>query len=191
MTTSYNPWVDLALSAKSDDSWADKEPEKEAGALELAGKKKVNDDNDDAEEDDDDEEEDRLEELRKEEEDDNDFEDDDDDDEDGKLKASLDNKFGLTTGVLAAELGGKKKNAKELNLSVEKAKCEHMNEDGTFAGGFSGCVLHMTSKCGGSKSEESAKAICGGIAQNKKPLEASLGLAPGSLSIELAGNPNH
>ena len=42
-------------------------------------------------------------------------------------------------------------------------KCEHLNEDGTFKGGFDGCVLHMTA-CEG-HSEESAKRICGAIAQ--------------------------
>jgi hypothetical protein len=44
-------------------------------------------------------------------------------------------------------------------------KCEHMNEDGTFKGGFDGCVLHMQT-CEG-HSEESAKKICGAIAANK------------------------
>ncbi len=43
------------------------------------------------------------------------------------------------------------------------AKCEHMNEDGTFKGGFDGCVLHMRT-CEG-HSEESARKICGKIAQ--------------------------
>ena len=47
---------------------------------------------------------------------------------------------------------------------MSKPKCEHMNEDGTFKGGFDGCVLHMTT-CEG-HSEESAKKICGKIAQN-------------------------
>jgi hypothetical protein len=42
-------------------------------------------------------------------------------------------------------------------------KCEHMNEDDTFKGGFDGCVLHMMN-CEG-HSEESAKKICGAIAQ--------------------------
>jgi len=48
-------------------------------------------------------------------------------------------------------------------LSADKKKCDHMNEDGTFKGGFDGCVAHMTD-CGG-HSEESAKKICGSIAQ--------------------------
>src|SRR5690349_10246129 len=46
-------------------------------------------------------------------------------------------------------------------------KCEHINDDGSFKGGFDGCVLHMTSECGGGHSEESAKKICGSIAANK------------------------
>jgi len=44
-------------------------------------------------------------------------------------------------------------------------KCEHLNPDGTFKGGFDGCVLHMKD-CEG-HSEESAKKICGAIAANK------------------------
>jgi hypothetical protein len=40
-------------------------------------------------------------------------------------------------------------------LEGKAAKCEHLNADGTFKGGFDGCVLHMTSECGGSHSEES------------------------------------
>ncbi|MGA2864693.1 MAG: hypothetical protein ABSF95_09415 [Verrucomicrobiota bacterium] len=46
-------------------------------------------------------------------------------------------------------------------------RCEHINEDGTFKGGFDGCVLHMMAECGGGHSEESAKKICGKIAQMK------------------------
>jgi hypothetical protein len=52
-------------------------------------------------------------------------------------------------------------------------KCEHLNEDGTFKGGFDGCVAHMQEACGGGHSEESAKKICGAIAQrvgNRLPL---------------------
>ncbi|HXP59816.1 MAG TPA: hypothetical protein VN829_04945, partial [Dongiaceae bacterium] len=44
-------------------------------------------------------------------------------------------------------------------------QCEHLNPDGTFKGGFDGCVLHMKD-CEG-HSEESAKKICGAIAANK------------------------
>ena len=55
---------------------------------------------------------------------------------------------------------------------MAKAKCEHLNEDGTFDGGFDGCVLHMTSDCGGNHSEESAKKLCGKIAQEKKLSDA-------------------
>lgn len=44
--------------------------------------------------------------------------------------------------------------------------CNHMNKDGTFKGGFDGCVLHMTG-CEG-HSEDSAKRICGKIAQQVK-----------------------
>jgi uncharacterized Zn finger protein (UPF0148 family) len=43
------------------------------------------------------------------------------------------------------------------------SSCSHMNSDGTFKGGFDGCVLHMQF-CEG-HSEASAKAICGRIAQ--------------------------
>lgn len=50
---------------------------------------------------------------------------------------------------------------------LSKAKCEHMNEDGSFRDGFSGCVNHMTSECGGGHSEESAKRICGAINRDK------------------------
>src|ERR1051326_2688930 len=44
--------------------------------------------------------------------------------------------------------------------------CNQMNKDGTFKGGFDGCVLHMTG-CEG-HSQESAKRICGKIAQQVK-----------------------
>lgn len=43
--------------------------------------------------------------------------------------------------------------------------CPHLNPDGTFKDGFDGCVLHMMSDCGGGYDEESAKKICGAIAQ--------------------------
>jgi polyhydroxyalkanoate synthesis regulator phasin len=52
------------------------------------------------------------------------------------------------------------------NLKSEignRAKCAHLNEDGTFKGGFDGCVLHMQT-CEG-HSAESARKICGKIAQ--------------------------
>ena len=50
---------------------------------------------------------------------------------------------------------------------LEKAKaCDHMNEDGTFKGGFDGCVLHMQD-CEG-HDIESAKKICGKIAAGKE-----------------------
>src|SRR5690349_6685183 len=42
-------------------------------------------------------------------------------------------------------------------------KSPYMNSDGTFKGGFDGCVLHMQNI--ESHSLESAKAICGKIAQ--------------------------
>jgi hypothetical protein len=42
-------------------------------------------------------------------------------------------------------------------------KSPYLNDDGTFKGGFDGCVLHMTNIEG--HSEESAKKICGKIAQ--------------------------
>ena len=48
-------------------------------------------------------------------------------------------------------------------MHASDASCEHMNKDGSFKGGFEGCVLHMQS-CDG-HSEESAKKICGKIAQ--------------------------
>lgn len=41
----------------------------------------------------------------------------------------------------------------------------YLNADGTFKGGFDGCVLHMTKIEG--HSQESARAICGKIAQEK------------------------
>ena len=44
-------------------------------------------------------------------------------------------------------------------------KSPYLNADGTFKGGFDGCVLHMTKIEG--HSEESARAICGKIAQEK------------------------
>lgn len=44
-------------------------------------------------------------------------------------------------------------------------KSPYMNPDGTFKGGFDGCVLHMTKMEG--HSEESARKICGSIAQQK------------------------
>ena len=50
-------------------------------------------------------------------------------------------------------------------ITNRESKCSHMNEDGTFKGGFDGCVLHMQT-CEG-HSEESAKKICGKIAQAK------------------------
>lgn len=46
---------------------------------------------------------------------------------------------------------------------ANSSDCDHMNADGTFKGGFDGCVLHME-QCEG-HSEESAKKICGSIAQ--------------------------
>jgi len=46
--------------------------------------------------------------------------------------------------------------------------CQHMNADGTFKGGFDGCVAHME-QCEG-HSEESAKKICGAIAANKSQI---------------------
>lgn len=46
---------------------------------------------------------------------------------------------------------------------ANSSDCDHMNKDGTFKGGFDGCVLHMTT-CEG-HSEESARKICGKIAQ--------------------------
>ncbi len=64
-------------------------------------------------------------------------------------------------------------------------KCEHINEDGTFKGGFDGCVLHMTA-CEG-HSEESAKKICGAIAAEKaadaraRPRPSVLGPRPSTL----------
>jgi phage I-like protein len=44
-----------------------------------------------------------------------------------------------------------------------KTSCEHLTSDGTFINGYDGCVLHMTT-CE-NYSEESAKRICGKIAQ--------------------------
>jgi hypothetical protein len=67
----------------------------------------------------------------------------------------------------------------EGDLELAGGKCGHMNKDGTFKGGFDGCVLHMTSECGGGHSEESAKKICGKIAAEK------------AAALSLAGNPNH
>src|ERR1043166_7326954 len=44
-------------------------------------------------------------------------------------------------------------------------KSPYLNEDGTFKGGFEGCVLHMTKIEG--HSDESARKICGSIAAHK------------------------
>ena len=43
----------------------------------------------------------------------------------------------------------------------------HLNPDGTFVNGFDGCVAHMMTD-GGGHDEETAKRICGSIAQNAK-----------------------
>ena len=43
----------------------------------------------------------------------------------------------------------------------------HLNADGTFVNGFDGCVAHMMSD-GGGHDEDTAKRICGSIAQNAK-----------------------
>ncbi len=45
--------------------------------------------------------------------------------------------------------------------------CQHLRDDGTFVNGFTGCVAHMMSKCGGSHNEFHAKALCGMIAHRK------------------------
>jgi hypothetical protein len=58
-------------------------------------------------------------------------------------------------------------------------KCEHLNEDGTFKGGFDGCVVHMMAECGGGHSEESAKKICGAIAQQLGARRPATGAAVG------------
>jgi hypothetical protein len=52
------------------------------------------------------------------------------------------------------------------NRSASDSKGPYMNEDGTFKGGFDGCVLHMTNVEGHSK--ESATKICGYIASHVK-----------------------
>jgi hypothetical protein len=44
-------------------------------------------------------------------------------------------------------------------------KCEHKNDDGTFVGGYDGCVMHMVDCEGHDK--ESAQKICGKIAAEK------------------------
>jgi hypothetical protein len=68
-------------------------------------------------------------------------------------------------------------------IMANDAKCSHLNEDGTFKGGFDGCVLHMQDDCGGSHSEESAKKICGAIAQN------AAGAAGGKAGLRAAAAP--
>lgn len=53
-----------------------------------------------------------------------------------------------------------------IEYTIEKlADSPYLNEDGTFKGGFDGCVSHMQEIEG--HSEESAKKICGYIAQQK------------------------
>ena len=66
-------------------------------------------------------------------------------------------------------------------------RCEHINEEGTFKGGFDGCVLHMMAECGGGHSEESAKKICGKSAQMKG--KGGLGLGVGVGGKTGAGEP--
>jgi hypothetical protein len=84
--------------------------------------------------------------------------------DEGEDEEDLSYSLGLPKGKVPLELGGK-----------GKAKCEHQNEDGTFAGGFDGCVAHMQAECGGGHSEESAKKICGTIAANKNLSLGGLG----------------
>lgn len=57
--------------------------------------------------------------------------------------------------------------AVELYTEAKKKSCRHMNSDGTFKGGFDGCVSHMKSQCGGNKSDEAAHKICGYINRKK------------------------
>jgi phage I-like protein len=56
-------------------------------------------------------------------------------------------------------------NMRTIHPLSNSQKCAHMNPDGSFKGGFDGCVLHMQT-CEG-HSEESAKKICGSIAAAK------------------------
>lgn len=54
------------------------------------------------------------------------------------------------------------------NLAIEELqkakKAGYLNPDGTFKGGWGGCVRHMKS---GGKSQESAEKICGYIKARK------------------------
>jgi hypothetical protein len=60
---------------------------------------------------------------------------------------------------------GKMDNDEDYGGAMDNARTSgKLNEDGSFKDGFDGCVLHMTSH---GHSEESAKKICGKIAQEK------------------------
>ena len=51
-------------------------------------------------------------------------------------------------------------------------KNAHLNDDGTFKGGFDGCVVYMQTEAGGGHSKESATKICGSIAAAKNAGDA-------------------
>ena len=156
-----NVWVDLALGGLSAlPGWDEREEQKRKRELSLSRKKadKLSRGEDET-----------AEELRERLEDDGYDEDeiqdaidnmDDNEEDDDDVAASLGLPGGSIDWLLAKE---------------EEKKCEHMNADDSFKGGFSGCVLHMQN-CEG-HSEESAKAICGKIAKDKE--------------LSLAGNPYH
>jgi len=60
-----------------------------------------------------------------------------------------------------------------------------MNEEGTFKDGFDGCVLHMMAERGGKHSQESAKKICGKIAQQTGAAKARMAIAQARLRAPL------
>ena len=81
---------------------------------------------------------------------------------------NMDGFYNLTSKVRDAALIMAKAAPAPVPAPAAKADADpHMNPDGTFVNGFDGCVAHMMGD-GGGHDEETAKKICGSIAQNAK-----------------------
>jgi hypothetical protein len=71
---------------------------------------------------------------------------------------------------------GSSDSAEIVGLLLNRESSPYLNADGTFKGGFDGCVLHMTRIKG--HSGESAKKICGYIAQHVANRFSGAGFQP-------------